>query len=156
MTIRRLASLLVLVAVSACGSSPVAPAPTPAASVTFITYTINIPSSTVAFTLRQTYPDGIRLSPLDAQRQYDYTAMYGGSPNVYFGETAPACEYVNTGIVVAPRIVAGMSTFTALDWPGIGLDAGKTYGWLGRFAFTELPAAGTFVYDPANKCATPK
>lgn len=125
--------------------SPVAPTvvPVPPSQVT---YAINIPEVLLAHSLAAQWPNGIRLSPLDAQRQYDYTATYKGSPNVYYGETAPmVCTYENAGIVVAPRTIAGMSQFTALDWPGIGLDPGITYEWLGRFAYAEPAPIGSYV-----------
>lgn len=118
-------------------------------------FDINIPDPALAVRLRGQYPDGVQMSPLQAQRTWDYTSAYGGSPNVYFGETSPKCEYIRAGIVVAPRAVAGADTFTSLDWPGIGLVPGDTYRWVGRFAFAEIPPPGSFVHDPSVTCNTP-
>lgn len=150
-------SILTLCMLVACVSHPPL-GPLPSEEPTPITYTINIPDIYTFHSLSVSYPDGIKLAPLDAQRQYDFTNVYG-SPNVYYGESAPNCEYINTGIVVAPHAVAGMVSFTGHDWPNIGLDPLVTYIWLGRFAYT-LPASafqvGTFVYNPNYRCDTPK
>lgn len=136
----------------ACSNSPMAPTSrtAPAKAPLEMDYDINIPSSAAAFEFRYQFPDGIRTSPLDAQHRWDYTVEYKGSPNVYFGETAPHCQYPGVGIVVAPHSVAGLSTFTAADWPGIGLEAGATYVWVGRFKYTAPAAPGTYIYDPTG------
>ncbi len=115
-----------------------------------LSYDINIPSASVAFDLKALYPTGIHTTPLDAQAHWNYTATYQGSPNVYYGPTAPHCEYPGVGIVVAPVRVAGMFTFTAADWPGIGLDPGVTYTWLGRFVYTAAAAPGSYTIDPTG------
>lgn len=150
----RISSLIIVAALaSACGAhSPTAPAPVAPAPVVLheMSYDINIPNAKIVFDLRFAYPQGIHTSPLDAQARWDYTFAYGGSPNVYYGETGPHCEYVRAGIVVAPRSVAGLLTFTAGDWPGIGLEAGVTYTWVGRFVFTATPAPGSYVSDPTG------
>lgn len=129
---------------TACSSSPTAPAttlPKPAPVVREVSYDINIPSLTLAATLTRTYPNGVRMAPLSAQRQWDFTAAYGGSPNVYYGETAPApCQYLWTGIVVAPLRVSAMDTFTAQDWPGLW-EPGFTYAWVGRFTYSAVGVA---------------
>lgn len=122
----------------------------------FLTYDINIPDPKLAVQLRGQYPDGVQMSPMSAQRVWDYTQAYGGSPNVYFGDTSPRCEYIRAGIVVAPRAVAAVDTFTSLDWPGIGLEPGTTYRWLGRFAYAEIPPAGSYHLDPTAQCNVPK
>ena len=140
--------VLLALVVGACSRSIVSPTPAPVTiAPTLITYTINVPDAHQAVQLQAQYPDGVQIPPIDAQHQWDYTAIYHGSPNVYFGETAPwqgydcsgkpvpISEYMNTGIVVAPRAVAAVETFTARDWPNIGLSPDVTYGWLGRFAY---------------------
>ena len=139
---------------SACGTvaQPVSPSPTPE-HVSEVDYDINIPSVSTAMALKFSYPNGVHLSPLDAQRQWDYTAAYGGSPNVYYGETAPACEYQGVGIVVAPHSVAGLATFHAADWPGLGWLPNVLYVWVGRFVYVPLPIVGTYAIDTsAHKC----
>lgn len=122
----------------------------------FMSFDINIPDPGLAVRLRGQYPDGVQMSPMSAQRTWDYTKEYGGSPNVYFGETSPKCEYIRAGIVVAPRAVAAVDTFTSLDWPGIGLVPGDTYRWLGRFAYAEIPPVGSYKIDPTAQCNVPK
>lgn len=143
---------------SACSSSaPTGPTllPKPAPAIREIGFDINIPDLFVLASLKRTYPDGVRMSPVAAQRQFDYTAAYKGSPNVYYGEIAPHCEYIYVGIVVAPLHVATLDTFTASDWPGV-LEAGFTYAWVGRFTYTAIAAVGTYRYDPTATCSTPK
>ncbi len=121
------------------------PVPAPYAVPSDLTYAINIPDPSVVFDLLKIYPDGVHTSPIEAQRRWDYTATYHGSPNVYFGATAPQCQYPGVGIVVAPYSVAALLTFTAADWPGIGLERGLTYAWVGRFVYTRAAAPGEYM-----------
>jgi hypothetical protein len=148
--IRTLSVVLSVVLCSACGSSPLT-APTTIIqppAVRELAYAINIPLLLDLQRLKLQYPDGIHIAPLAAQGRWDYSVWYGGTPNVYAGPIAPRCQnFFNTGIVVAPRAVAGMDTFTALDWPGIGLDAGVTYAWTGRFTFAAVASPSAYVSD---------
>lgn len=144
---------IAFVALLACACGAHSPtAPTMAAPIVLhdMSYDINIPNPIIASDLRYAYPEGIHTSPMDAQRRWDYTNIYGGSPNVYYGPTSPHCEYPGVGIVVAPRSVAGLNTFTANDWPGIGLEGGLTYAWLGRFVYTAVAQPGSYVIDPTG------
>lgn len=151
-----LALLALLVVVSACGGSPTTPtAIVSAPALREIGYAINIPSPTIAAALQRAYPTGVRVPPVQAQIQWDYTSAYGGSPNVYFGEIGPRCEYPGVGIVVAPLTAATVDRFTAADWPM--LEAGVTYTWIGRFVYTAAAAPGTFSYDPTGaSCSSPR
>lgn len=134
-----------------CTSSPTSPTTTITAkpATSEIGYAINVPDSAVVASLIRTYPNGVKMSPYEAQARWNYTAAYGGSPNVYYGESAPHCEYVGVGIVVAPMHVATMNEFTSADWPGV-LEIGLTYAWVGRFTYTAVPARGSYVYDPTG------
>lgn len=149
-----LLALLVSLSLVACASptQPTAPprAPTLALKTTDLTYAINVPDPALAIRLAGLYPDGVRKSPREAQGLWDYTAAYGGSPNVYYGPTAPQCEYQGVGIVVAPEDVAGMEIFGAADWPGGPVQPGVVYAWLGRFAFAAVPASGSYQIDPSG------
>lgn len=132
-------------------------APTAAASVPAIRqvgYDINIPNIQTVLDLQRRYPGGTSMPPLTAQNTFDYTHEYGGSPNVYFGEVAPKCEYILVGIVVAPLGVAGMQTFTSRDWPV--MEPGYTYEWHGRFVMALPAPLGTYVIDPKATCSTPR
>lgn len=100
-------------------------------------FDINIPESKITAVWWVQYPNGIKISPVEAQRKWDFTAAYGGTPNVYYGPSAPKCEYQMVGITVAPYSVASMLTFTSADWPIF--EPGNTYEWVGRFV-TALPA----------------
>lgn len=136
---------LVTLTLSACGVvSPVAP--TVAAPVTHtLAYDINVPDVALSLQLRGEFPDGVRMAPVAAQAHWDYTRTYGGSPNVYYGAVGPQCPtYVRTGIVIAPLSAASKPTFTSADWPGGGLEAGVTYEWVGRFAFSEVAPVGSY------------
>ena len=141
--------IMVVLVMGGCGYTKSGTAPSLVVVPHAITYAINIPDPIKARTLEDTYPNGILESPLQAQHDFDYTATYLGSPNVYYGELAPPnCTYQGVGIVVAPHGVAGMETFTQLDWPGIGLEPGF-YRWLGRFVYTAPADPST--YHP-GKC----
>lgn len=145
----RVLVLLSLLLVAGC-SVPSAPTAVPAPKLSYVSYDVNVPTASLAFSLKFQYPEGIQTSPIDAQRRWDYTSTYLGSPNVYYGETSPHCEYPGVGIVVAPRSVAGMSSFTAGDWPGMGYEAGVTYIWLGRFTYTAPAPVGSYYSDPTG------
>lgn len=147
---RSLTLAIVAVLASACSSTHAGTAPTPVKVVTDMDYNINIPDPHTFTSLVGAFGARVPIAPLDAQRQWDFTATYGGSPNVYFGDTAPHCgQYTQTGIVVAPRAVAGMAQFTAADWPTLtGLEPGVTYRWVGLFVYSRAAAPGTYTYDP--------
>ncbi len=144
--------LIVMVLSSACTmhnpSAPTSPAAAPLMSE--MDYDINVPTPQALSELRFAHPDGVHTSPLNAQHLWDYTAAYGGSPNVYFGDVSPHCQYIRAGIVVAPISVAGRDTFTAGDWPRIGLEPGLTYVWVGRFVYTSVALPGSYVSDPSG------
>ncbi len=149
MTPKTLTVVLIALLATACSSKIVSVAPSPVTPApTAMTYAINIPDAVLAQKLKGDNPEGVQLPPVDAQARWDYTATYAGSPNVYFGDHAPwtgvDCsghqiiglqEYMGAGIVVAPRNVASVETFTAKDWPELPLTAGVTYAWLGRFEY---------------------
>lgn len=139
---KRLLALVVVLVLTGC-SGPLAPtAVTPA--LRSMAYAINIPDTGAVQSLNARYPEGVSLAPLEAQRQWDYTLAYGGTPNVYWGPVAPPCQnYFNTSVVIAPAGVAGVRTFTALDWPGAHLDAGVTYEWRGYFTVSYPSAPGS-------------
>lgn len=127
-----------LLFVSCASRGPVAPTPaTP--TIERITYTINVPLPELYRTLADSAPHGILLNPIEAQARYDFSAAYGGSPNVYYGELAPPVgQYQNAAILVAPRSAASKDTFTSADWPGlVALRPGVTYGWIGFFEYTQ-------------------
>lgn len=148
--------LLGALLVSGCSHGPLAPTPAAAPAPSDITYAINIPDRGLATALIAANPNGLHLAPYDAQQQWNYTAAYGGSPNVYYGETAPHCEYPGVGIVVAPLRAAQLAQFTASDWPAIAAP-GVTYAWLGRFVYTAVATPGTYVYDPTGSgCSVPR
>lgn len=100
-------------------------------------FDINIPTSKITQVWAIQYPNGIKISPVEAQRKWDYSAAYYGTPNVYYGPQAPKCEYWMVGITVAPLSVASKMTFTSSDWPIF--EPGYTYEWIGRFV-TAFPA----------------
>lgn len=135
--------LLVCLFCVGCGAVPVAPTPATVPPTPFA-YAINVPDTQLAQTLRAYYPQGVHVSPIEAQAHFDYTATYGGTPNVYYGPVAPPCQsYVNTSIIIAPQGAAGKRTFTSVDWPGAHLDSGVTYEWVGGFevAYPALPGS---------------
>lgn len=100
-------------------------------------FDINIPESKITQVWAIQYPNGIKISPVEAQQKWNFTAAYGGTPNVYYGPQSPKCEYWMVGITVAPFSVASKLTFTSLDWPIF--EPGEVYEWVGRFV-TALPA----------------
>lgn len=152
---KRITAMIGAITVWGCGTVPSPVSPTPVVErQAEVDYDINVPSPQLAASLRFQYPNGVHVSPLDAQRQWDYTAAYGGSPNVYYGETAPACEYLGVGIVVAPHAVAGLATFHAGDWPGLGWEPGVTYVWVGRFVYAAIALPGTYTINPNVTGAT--
>jgi hypothetical protein len=120
----------------ACASAPAHPAPVPDAAPVAIQYAINIPSAVIANQLNGQYPNGVTLSPIEAQRKFDFTSTYH-TPNVYYGiQAPPPGAYIGVGIVVAPLLAASKATFTSADWPGI---CASTCTWLGRFAYAQPP-----------------
>lgn len=143
--------VLCLACTLACGSvAPAAPsAPLPAPRT--MDYAINIPDVAVTHDLQRQYPNGVQVNPLAAQDRWDYTHAYGGTPNVYYGETAPPCQnFLNTGVVIAPHSVAGLDAFTAKDWPGVGLETGLTYVWVGRFTYSLVAPVGSYGVCPTR------
>lgn len=141
----RLVLVFAVLACAACGSSPAGPTTivAPAAHLE-MDYDINIADLGQASALRLQYPHGVEIAPYAAQQRWDQTVAYGGSPNVYYGPIGPPLQtYQGAGIVVAPLKVAQMATFTADDWPGIGLEPGAVYVWIGRFVYTQPVPLGT-------------
>lgn len=141
------AALVIVLSAAAC-STPTAPTTVEPAAQLEITYAINISDLAESLRLKQQYPNGVRMSPVEAQARWDYTAAYGGSPNVYYGATAPCHEYIRVGIVVAPYGAASSEPFTAAQWPGIGLDPTVPYYWIGRFEYAALPQPGSYTINP--------
>jgi hypothetical protein len=109
-----------------------------------LTYAINLPDPYEVAALAGQYPDGVRLSPVAAQAQYDRTAAYGGTPNVYAGPGPVYGQYQNVGIVIAPYAVASQPAFRADEWPDeygrpLGNVSPETlYVWVGRFATARV------------------
>lgn len=134
--------LLLAVAATACaGPAPLAPARANGPDVIDITYAINIPNPVTVQALVAQFPNGVRTPPTEAQRVWNYTANYGGTPNVYFGAMAPPLgTYVGVGIVVAPLAIASKEHFQASEWPdAYGQSRPNTaYEWLGRFVYTAF------------------
>ena len=148
--------VFIALATLGCGkTSPTAPTEAPKPAVRTVDYAINVPTVELARTYIATFPDGVRVAPYTAQRQWDYTGAYGGSPNVYYGETAPHCEYLWVGIVVAPLHVATMDQFTSADWPGV-MEPGLTYAWVGHFVHTPAAVPGASFYDPNGLSCLPR
>ena len=131
--------LVICVGLSACGASPTQPTPIPTTR-TLISYTINVPDAQLVLRLNGQYPDGVYVAPITAQAQYDYSAAYGGTPNVYAGERSPALNtYLHTGIVVAPESAASKDVFTGADWPNLfGDRPTDEFAWVGRFAYAQF------------------
>lgn len=137
-----------------CGKDRMGVAPSLPTAPRLLDYDINVPSPLLAQNYNNTYPGGYFHAPLTAQRQFDYTATYGGSPNVYYGDVAPHCEYPGVGIVVAPRVVAALDEFDARDWPT--MPAGR-YQWVGRFVYARVPTPSEYHLDPSGiGCAVPR
>lgn len=127
--------------------------PTPPAvkqAVQVIQYAINVPEAIWTQELQTFHPDGVQLSPIEAQLQWDFSCEYAGAPNVYFGPTAPPNQdaYSFTGIVVAPATVAGELNFTGAEWPQIASSPDERFTWLGRFVYV-VPSGGL---QPYGKC----
>lgn len=128
----------------ACGSTKgTALAPTPIEPTPIvITYAINIPDAQLVRELLTDHPNGVAMSPIQAQVTWDYTSFYGVA-NVYYGPNAPnltaagTSPFSGTGIVVAPISVANTMRFTGAEWPVVagGLPLSTTFTWLGRFVY---------------------
>lgn len=144
--------MVLVVGFVGCSRPPLGPSETPKPAIRTIGYDINIPDVRVVNDLKGHYPEGFEGTPLEAQTRWNYTAAYRGTPNVYYGEVSPRCEYRLVGIVVAPFRVAGMQQFTSKDWPG-PLEPGITYSWLGRFVYTAIADPSTYVIDPTATCS---
>lgn len=141
-----IAAIVVVFAAAGCsGSLATAPTPlvTPKVNVP-VGFDINIPTSKVASVYQMQYPQGVKMSPVEAQNRWDYTAAYGGTPNVYYGSTSPKCEYNLVGIVVAPYSVASKPTFTASEWSIF--EPGNVYEWVGRFVVADVARPGTYFF----------
>lgn len=140
--------LVLAFVVTACGKDTVTPlGPSPVAPVQTQTmaYAINVPDTLTVVRLNAQYPQGVHVAPLTAQAQWDYSANYAGTPNVYAGEVAPCGQnYLNTSVVIAPPGVAGKASFSAQDWPGAHLDANTIYEWVGTFVVAYAAAPGTY------------
>lgn len=125
----------VLLATVACGqASPAAPsAPSPAPQAVF-QYDINIPDLSLVLQLQNQYPQGVVLSPVEAQVRYDYTNTYG-TANVYGGEINLSTG--SAGFATAPAGVASKRQFEAREWPlgTVGLSPDTICSWLGHFVF---------------------
>lgn len=150
---RLYSALILILLTAACSGNATRPststnAPTAAPMLT-MAYAINIPDATVVARANGEYPNGVLMGPAQAQAQWNYTSAYGGSPNVYYGETSPCHEYPGVGIVVAPYAAASQPTFTAATWPSVA-KAGVTYQWVGRFAYAAVAPAGS--YQPDTTC----
>jgi len=132
--------LAAVVGLVGCGSTPTGPTAVARAPIQVqadLDYTIHVPDRLVAQQLQTAHPTGVRVNPITAQLTWDYRPEYGGSAHVYYGPLPGAPnQYPGTGIVIAPVAVASQDTFTAADWPAIGLDPHTTYTWVGRFEFT--------------------
>lgn len=129
--------------------SLVAPEPITVPQTIVITYAINIPIPLMSAQLQQQYPTGVAVSPIEAQGVWNYTCEYAGTPNVYWGPTAPPSGvYTGVGILSAPANAAAHETFTGADWPAINVGYASTqpYRWTGLFAYArpagDLPAYG--------------
>ena len=123
----------------ACGQNPAAPS-AKAPPIYDLDYAINVPDIAVAYLFQQQYPNGVRVPPIQAQLTWNYTAAYGGSPNVYYGPLGgDAAQYASASIIIAPVEVANEETFYASDWPvmAAGVPAGTRYQWVGRFVYTR-------------------
>jgi hypothetical protein len=101
-------------------SSPTHPTTTARSSVEplrtpiTITYAINIPYADAAHALEAQHPDGVNLSPVQAQETFNFTDAYHGTPNVYYGPLAPPVgRYVFVGIVVSSFCSANGRTAAA-------------------------------------------
>ena len=137
----KFAAILVALFTVGCGSSPVAPSTPP----TDLTYAINLPGLVEVQSLLVQYPNGLHLSPVDAQTLYDRRAFYGGTPNVYAGAVTPTAwiggnPYHGVGVVIAPFAVASVPIFKSTDWPdsnGQPFSGNPTtrFAWLGRFVY---------------------
>lgn len=138
--------MIVIVALltAACSSNLTGPTTIlPVKAATPIGFDINIPDIAVVQQMKLTYPHGITISPIEAQRKWDYTAAYGGTPNVYAGMASPHCTpYIMTGIVIAPLAAASSLNPTPSQWSA--LEAGQTYEWVGNFVFTRIAQPGTY------------
>lgn len=125
-----------------------APAAKQAAAVV-MTYAINVPETIWTQELQTAHPNGVALSPIAAQIQWDFSCEYAGAANVYYGPTAPpgAGAYAGTSIVIAPATVADELTFTAAEWPVLAAayPAGTTFTWLGHFVYAA-PSGGLQTY----------
>ena len=122
---------------AACNGAPTSPSLAQPVTAT-LGYTINVPNVATAAALRNEFPQGIALAPIAAQARFDYTSAYHGSPNVYYGATAPDPSiYHLTGIVVAPYAVANQAEFFGREWASAGLDALTLYRWVGTFEYAE-------------------
>lgn len=132
---------LALLATAACSAPSLTAPSSPALEYRTITYSINVPDPYAAQSLIQVHPEGVYMAPVEAQRQYDFTEGYHGTPNVYAGSRQPDAlrTYSLAGVVIAPLDVASRATFPASMWPDeYGQFPKDVYlRWLGRFVYTE-------------------
>ena len=133
-----------VISTACAGTSPIAPtiAASPVPVVHDLGYAINVPEPILAQQLLTAHPDGVRIAPIAAQLAWNYTAAYGGSPNVYLGPIGQATNYLGASIVIAPAQVAGEAVFDGAEWPP-AFTAGEKYAWVGRFVYTAPAPSGT-------------
>jgi hypothetical protein len=122
---------------SACSSHGGVAAPTPVQIVrSELAYEIHIPDANLAYTLLVAHPNGVEMSPVEAQRQYDFTSAYRNTPNVYAGFPRPAYSaYQFDSIVIAPYAIASVVSFPASAWPDQygRFPLNTEYTWVGHF-----------------------
>jgi hypothetical protein len=143
--------IVIALSTAACAVQPTGPSEIKKApAIVEMAYAINVPVLADLQVYRSQFPGGVRLSPIAAQSRWDYTRAYGGSPNVYYGNTAPKCQnYFWTSIVIAPYGAASKDAFTSVDWPNAGLDQGVTYAWSGYFTYSRAALPSEFTINPA-------
>jgi hypothetical protein len=147
----KLSTLIAALSLVACHQlTPAAPtAPQAAQKVVVIPYDINVPDPITAEGLTAEFPSGVYISPVQAQKTYDFSWAYGGSPNVYAGTTnynQPIKGVSFAGLVYAPYVAASHEEFNDCDWPTEygQCDPTLTKEWLGRFTYA-------IYYQPAGK-----
>jgi hypothetical protein len=127
----------------ACAGGSTSASPIPTASpraITQMSFAINVPEVALVNEMNNQNPNGVKMSPVEAQSRWDYTSYYNGSPNVYLGEVGPAVQasYGGVGIVVAPYAIASRGTFNCSELSSTMYpDPKEVCEWVGHFAFAE-------------------